>query len=114
MIPKNGRVTNALFQTIMERGKSIHSLHFSLRYLFEEKPTISHISVVVPKKTAPKAVVRNKLRRKLYPIVRLYKHRLPNNAAGIMFIKKDISGTVPAELRDEVKAVLQKAFSIVL
>jgi ribonuclease P protein component len=114
MLPKNGRVSHALFATIMERGRSIHSLHFSFRYFFEKEPTISRISVVVPKKVSSKATFRNKLRRKIYPIVRIYKERLPHNAAGIVFIKKDIAQVPRIELIGEVKDVLQKAFNIVL
>jgi ribonuclease P protein component len=114
MLPKNGRVSHALFATIMERGRSFHSLHFSFRVFFEKDPKLSRISVVVPKKVSSKAVFRNRLRRRVYPTIRQYKERLPKNGVGILFIKKDLGKLSLAEINTEVKDLLEKSFNIVL
>lgn len=98
----------------MEHGKSFHAPFLSLRYYFLPAQAGSRISISVPKKVSLKAIYRNKLRRKLYPIVRLYTDRLPQGSASIIFVKKDIAGLDGEKLQHEVKYILEKAFNIVL
>ncbi len=120
MLSRDRRVSHTLFDTIMEHGKSFHAPFLSLRYYFLPTQTglkeaaLACISVSVPKKVSLKATYRNKLRRKLYPIVRLYKDRLPYGSASIVFVKKDIAELDREKLQHEVKYILEKAFNIVL
>lgn len=118
MLSRDTRVSHTLFDTIMEHGKSFHTPFLSLRYYFlkdtAQNKDGSRISVSVPKKVSLKATYRNKLRRKLYPIVRLYKDRLPQGSASIVFVKKDIAELDSKKLQQEVKYILEKAFNVVL
>jgi ribonuclease P protein component len=92
MLPRRRRVSTALFQEVMERGKSFHASHISaFRYLYKDSLTTSHISVVVSKKTAAKATKRNALRRKLYSIIRPLESTLNTKAVALIFVKKDIA-----------------------
>jgi ribonuclease P protein component len=114
MLPKQRRVSQALFQEVMQRGKSFHAPHMSLRLLYKDGLTTSHFAVSVPKKVSSKAVERNRIRRRLYPLIRGYEQRLTFPAVAIFFAK---NGSIDASrdvLQEEVKGLLSRAFNIVL
>ncbi len=52
------------------RGKSVHTQNFKVFYMHNPKRQDYRMAVVVSKKTAKSAVVRNRIRRRLYELVR--------------------------------------------
>lgn len=52
-------------------GKIVRSKYFTLKYLTNPIQKHSRISVIVSKKITKKAVVRNRIRRRIYEIIRL-------------------------------------------
>lgn len=92
----------------MERGRILNSPLFSLRI----SPIISstsHFSVVVSKKDGKTAVIRNKIKRKLYSAI--YK-MMPNTKHGfalVFYAKNAVVSTSPADLSRELEKLFKNA-----
>lgn len=67
MLPKSKRVERRLFKPLLESKRAAHSPHFSLRSASSES---ARASVSVSKKVSKSAVVRNKVRRRVYSALR--------------------------------------------
>ncbi len=63
---------------VYRTGKSVRGEYLGLRYVSSKKPDY-RLAVVVSKKVSKSAVVRNRLRRRIYETVRL--HRLESDTA---------------------------------
>lgn len=72
MIPKLNRFHghNAL-NTVYRQGKAVRSDYISLRYSPSRRKDY-RLAVVVSRKVSKSAVVRNRIRRRIYEIIRLY------------------------------------------
>jgi ribonuclease P protein component len=70
MLAQKNRISKELFKSIGNQGTSLHSNLFSVR-VTTSKDAIVRASFVVSKKVAPRAVLRNRLRRRGYEIVRV-------------------------------------------
>lgn len=75
-MPKERRLKKGAIKLILKKGRSINTGSISLKYLFSPSER-SAFAVIVSIKTAKKAVLRNKLKRrgraiitKLLPIIR--------------------------------------------
>ena len=91
------------------RGKSVRSPFFSVYYAHNAKRRDYRMAVVVSKKTAKSAVVRNRIRRRLYESVRTQKY-LDDVPVDVVFVvqKADVA-TMPAdELGLQVAKACQK------
>ncbi len=55
---------------VYKRGQTLRSLQLSLKYVLNERRSIYRAAVVVSKKVDKSAVVRNRIRRRVYEIVR--------------------------------------------
>ena len=110
MLPKRQRVTRAFFSDIMSRGKVFHSKAATLRIL----PTTntSAFSVVVSKKIARRAVVRNTLRRRGYRALGNIFEKMQNPYMGAFFLKKNTQELAFEELEHEFEVLLRKAGAV--
>jgi len=81
MFTKKERLTSKDFSRFFSSGKRFHSTFFTVVYT--PYPT-THVSVVVPKKVARRAVQRNSLRRQVYDILRRYLKS--DNKTGIFIV----------------------------
>ncbi len=90
-------------------GKSVRSGALSLRYSAE--PTRSYrLAVVVSKKVHKSAVVRNRIRRRLYELVRiLYSSETAPRDLLITVFDERIATTAPEELKKELMILFKKA-----
>ena len=68
MIKKIFRFTSALFERCFRRSDRLRFGYFT--FLTSHATNIPRFAVVVGKKTAKSAVVRNRLRRQLYAVIR--------------------------------------------
>ena len=67
MLPKSRRIPREIFKSLSRSRNSFHSQNFLLRVA----PSLeARIAVSVPKKVSKKAVIRNKLRRRIYLAIR--------------------------------------------
>lgn len=112
MIPKQHRFhgLNAL-NPVYKRGRGIRQGALTLIYLPGKKSDY-RLAVVVSKKVHKSAVVRNRIRRRLYEIIRDIKKQdgqaWPFDLVLTCFDEK-IAGQPAEELRSDVEKLLKKA-----
>jgi len=87
MLPRSKRVTTELFKKITERGFSVHTPVFSMRFLSETTLCPSRFSVVVPKKVLKSAVKRNNLKRRVSAVLRKVYPSLKDSFIGVIYAK---------------------------
>jgi ribonuclease P protein component len=92
---------------VYQTGKSAYTQHLKVLWVPEGH---TRIAVVVSKKVHKSAVVRNRIRRRLYELVRTYA-----KAEGVLFgsviivVQNDTVASMSADvLREEVAGLLQK------
>jgi ribonuclease P protein component len=102
MLPKRERLGRKDFEAFFRSGRRRHSAYFTL--VAAPSPAF-HAAVVVPKKVAARAVERNRLRRRLYDLLR---HGDARNAGGIyiVLVKAPARAASYAALKDELKRLL--------
>ena len=96
---------------VYRKGKAVRGEYVSLRYADSRKPDY-RLAVVVSKKVSKSAVVRNRIRRRIYEIVRNYRREssepLPMDI--VISVFEERVAKLPAEdLRGLVLRLLQKA-----
>jgi ribonuclease P protein component len=55
---------------VYQRGKAVRTPYFSLRYAHNNRRTTYRLAVVVSRKVSKSAVVRNRIRRRIYEVIR--------------------------------------------
>jgi ribonuclease P protein component len=112
MLPKKRRVNKGFFQKIMEGGYVIQGQFLIFRYLRPESArTILadsevHLACVAPKNIAKSAVMRNKLRRRVYVILRPI---TISSGSGVFFYKKQGISASSQEIKEDIGFLLKKA-----
>lgn len=96
----------------MKKGGFLNSPFFTLRFL-KNPLKLTHFSVVVSKKVAKTAVLRNKIRRRTYSILKKLTKNSKNPLAGqayfiILFGKKGVEKATFAEVEADIKKLLEK------
>lgn len=105
MIPKKTRTNREIFEKVMKKGGFLNSGLFSLRFLKNPENTTS-FSVVVAKKIAKTAILRNKIRRRAYSVL---KRVVKNPYQVILFGKKGVEKATFSETESGVLDVLKRA-----
>lgn len=105
MLPKKERLSRSEFNRFFSVGKRLHTPLFTMVYVPD---SVLHASVVVPKKVSTKAVVRNKIRRQIYDIVRQHRSRLRTQGVFIFLVKPAVGGASYEMLKKEVVASISK------
>ncbi len=105
MLPRKERLSRQEFNRFFSLGKRLHSP--GLTAVYAAHPAL-HVSVVVPKKVSPKAVQRNKIRRRIYDIVRRYRTERGTRGVFIFITKPAAAGAPYAELQKEVHSLLSR------
>lgn len=92
------------------QGKTVRGQSLSLRYVPNSRRQVYRVAVVVSRKVHKSAVVRNRIRRRLYEVVRL---ELPSTVPPHDLVFTAFSDTLatmpPTELRQLVAGLLKKA-----
>jgi ribonuclease P protein component len=101
-------VPKKLFEKILEKGKSYHAAHFSLRVSPLDKNEPSKFTFSIPKKIDARATKRNYLRRKGLALLRPHLNAVPMGIAGIFFAKSDASSLTTAEFEQEIAFLISK------
>jgi ribonuclease P protein component len=55
---------------VYQRGKTVRTSYFLLRYVQNNRRTTYRLAVVVSRKVSKSAVIRNRIRRRIYEVVR--------------------------------------------
>ena len=104
MLPKKKRLTRALFKPLLNAREQAHSPHFWLRATPADSP---RLGVSVSKKVAKSAVVRNRIRRRVYAeIPRLNFNLLP--AHYLVIAKVGAANLKGNSLSQELGALLRR------
>lgn len=95
---------------LQQNGKSIRSGAFALRFAPNDRTKSYRLAVVVSRKVSKSAVVRNRIRRRLYERVRILSSDFtaPYDLALMVYDERIASMAAP-ELDQEVARLLQKA-----
>ncbi len=106
MFPKEKRLNTALFKEVMTSGKAFHSSFFTLKVL--KKDSKSLFSVSVSKKVAKSAVLRNKIRRRIYSVIRSIENKIKDGFY-IILIAKEPTKTDFEIIKEEVNNIFVKS-----
>jgi ribonuclease P protein component len=104
MLPKKERLSRAEFNRFFSLGKRFHSKNFTIVYTPHNS---LHVSVVTSKKVSPHAVDRNKVRRRIYDIVRHYRSEYGTCGVFIFLTKAGVTKCPYSDLKEEVVTCLQ-------
>ncbi len=105
MIPKTNRIDRENFEKVMKKGGFLNSSFFTLRFL-KNPLNSTYFSVVVAKKVAKTAVMRNKIRRRGYAVLAKF---VKNHYYIILFGKKGVEKATFQEVETDILRVLEKA-----
>jgi RNase P protein component len=108
MLPKKRRLTAAEVREVMATGKGVRSGVVSLKYVV--KHGLFRAAVVAPKSTAPKATVRNRLRRAVYQILATLppgEKKMLENTMGVFFVRSIPTPLTPV-LRSDISGIVKK------
>lgn len=109
MLSKAQRITRSLFPAILKRGKSLHSPHFSLKYLVSSGGP--QFSLVTSKRIVKQAVSRHLLKRRVYATLKEVSKAQNPMFSGVFFAKKG-SGELPFKtISQEIKGLFSNARS---
>ncbi len=98
---------------VYQRGKVIRSAFGSLKYTENPRRKDYRVAIVVSRKVSRSAVVRNRIRRRLYECVRLYQDHITQPLDMVYIAYSDQLATMPAaEMRERVWDKLQEAGAI--
>lgn len=108
MLPKKKLVNKRLFQEILENNQIKHGDFFIFKYLQNNKicSNETHLACVVAKGLAKKAVLRNKLRRRVYSILRNFTFK---QGCGVFFYKKNGINASFQEIKIDIEKILKKS-----
>ncbi len=107
MIPSKRRIPKGFFQALQRPIETLQGSHFSFRFYPNQGP--SRFSVVVSKKVAHTAVIRNSVRRKAY---RAISHLLPFVKRGflvVLLFKKNKNTPSTDDIKMDVSKSLKDA-----
>ncbi len=92
------------------RGKTVRNDQLSLRYIENNRRETWRLAIVVSKKVHKSAIVRNRIRRRLYEIIRLNQDKIiaPYDIALIIF-SPVVAEIEPEKLEKLILDLLKKA-----
>jgi ribonuclease P protein component len=95
---------------IYKQGKAQRNELGSLHVYVDQKHPVTHVAVVVSKKVDKSAVVRNRIRRRVYELVRLHMQDFKQPANLVFTVYQVEAATIPIEkLAVEVKVLLERS-----
>lgn len=105
MLPKHTRLSRREFTALFKRGNRRSSPHFSA--IVGNIGETQAFSAVTSKKVSPKAVVRNKVRRKIYGVLMHISKTNPSVPPAIIFAKKGTETLVFHDMLSELTGLLK-------
>lgn len=99
----------ASIKRLYTRGKSVRAGHLALKYSPNGRPGY-RLAVVVSRKVSKSAVVRNRIRRRLYENVRILSSEFTTSYDLVLLAyDASLAELPPAELTTQVKRIIKKA-----
>lgn len=98
---------------VYRRGSTVRNEHISLRFILNDRQTAFRAAVIVSRKVQKSAVVRNRIRRRLYEVIRTHQSDIVGPYDLVFSIFSDqVVDTPIGELTDQVEGLLKKAGAI--
>lgn len=94
---------------VYSKGRSIRSDSLTLKYLTEQKHQNYRAGVVVSKKVSKSAVKRNRIRRRIYEIIRTTPGIRNDVDILITVFSVDVASMPATELTEKVRKLITKA-----
>jgi ribonuclease P protein component len=106
MLPRTRRISTKLFKELWQKsGRPTRSPHFILRAI-PSLGSVSRFAVVVPKRIAKSAVVRNRMRRRVYAALHPVLVGHDPQIFGVIVLAADIQGVSLTEMTVEIQSLL--------
>lgn len=109
MLPKRQRLTKQMIEHLFKSARRIKTSRFLVSYAKLEKLKNPCISMVVSKKQAKTAVLRNRLRRKGYVAVSPLVSKIQPNIGILVSFNNGNSDFVNSDATNELDLVFKKA-----
>lgn len=95
---------------IYKQGRVQRNELGSLHVYSDHKSTVTHVAVVVSKKVNKSAVVRNRIRRRVYELVRIHMLEFKEPVQLVFTVYQGEAALIPAEqLASEVNNLMERA-----
>ena len=95
---------------IYKQGRAQRNSLGSVHIFTDPKHPVTHAAVVVSKKVHKSAVVRNRIRRRIYELVRMHMMEFNHPAQIVFTVYQPEAATMPADqLAEEVRNLLNRA-----
>ncbi len=106
MLKATQKISSREFTQFYRKGKKINTEHFRVSLVNTSKKENPKFAVVVSKKVAKTAVLRNKNKRRIYEILRQLYPQFSGVKYGFFFIQKDISRVDFYKLKSEIEEII--------
>jgi len=94
---------------VYKDGVGVRGAHIGLKYLQRTNNKPYRAAVVISRKVHKSAVVRARIRRRIYEIIRTSKHTPPNTDMIFTIFSDSLANIETAKLTDMVESLLKKA-----
>lgn len=95
---------------VFRQGQVVHGPGFSLRFVRNQRTPTYRVAVVVSRKVSKSAVVRNRIRRRIYEAVRLVEDQIiPQHDLVFLVRDADLAKLPGKDVAARVRAQLAKA-----
>jgi ribonuclease P protein component len=97
-------------RAVYRHGQTTRSPHLSLKYLQRPAGRRYRVAIVVSRKVSKSAVVRNRIRRRLYEAVRAYHSGMSGEYDMVITVfNEQVAGIDASSLEKMVRSLLSKA-----
>jgi ribonuclease P protein component len=94
---------------VYRNGNVLRGKSFTIKYVHNQKRVHSRFVVVVSKKIYKSAVKRNRIRRRLYEVVRMqYEKIKPSHDVVITVLDPSIIKAEPSDINEQLLSLLEK------
>lgn len=95
---------------VYQHGKTLRGQHTSLKFVENPKRSAYRLAVVVSRKVHKSAVVRNRIRRRIYEIVRLHEGQMQVSYDMVLTVFSDVVAELPHDkLQEQLMAQLKES-----
>lgn len=98
---------------VYKHGRTVRGQMFSLKYISNDRRSVYRLAVVVSKKVSKSAVIRNRIRRRLYEIVRRYEQSIEKPYDLVLTVFSEQLAIIPAEELEKAIINLLKQAKII-
>jgi ribonuclease P protein component len=95
--------------TVYRKGATVRSSTLALKYLANPRRDSYRLAVVVSRKVHKSAVVRNRIRRRVYETFREYEHLFGPTDMVVTVFAESVATLPPAKLHDMIARQLEQA-----